>query len=220
MSNTALWDDLKRVPPEHLKNFKRAGGFTGSAIKPMWSFHKMTEKFGPCGVGWGVGAPVFQVVTGPEGEVLVYCTAAVWHGSPEHVVYGVGGDKAVGKNKYGLASDDEAFKKAFTDAITNALKMIGVGADVHMGLFDGSKYVDEEADKAAPQSPPEPSPMSAKAREYARDIQGCTTVSELDAWAKSTRSEMDKLPAEEVETLRKAWTARKAAITTAMKDAA
>jgi hypothetical protein len=41
--------------------------------------------------------------------------------------------------------DDEAFKKSFTDAITNALKLIGVGADVHMGLFEDSKYVAEVA---------------------------------------------------------------------------
>jgi hypothetical protein len=58
-------------------------------------------------------------------------------------VFGVGGDKVVIKQQSGLRSDDEAFKKAFTDAVTNALKLIGVGADVHMGLFDDSKYVNE-----------------------------------------------------------------------------
>ena len=147
MSNTALWDKLGKTDPAHTKQFKRAGGFSGTAIKPMWAYKRMTEEFGPCGKGWGIGEPSFQVVPGPEGEMLVYCTASIWYVAADesgpHTVYGVGGDKAVGKNKYGLASDDEAFKKAFTDAITNALKMIGVGADVHMGLFDDSKYVNE-----------------------------------------------------------------------------
>lgn len=141
MSNTALWDTLGKTDPAHTKGFKRAGGFSGTAIKPMWAYRRMTEEFGPCGKGWGVNAPSFQVVNGPEGEVLVYCTASIWYEEPGQVAFGVGGDKAVGKNKYGLSSDDEAFKKAFTDAITNALKMIGVGADVHMGLFDDNKYV-------------------------------------------------------------------------------
>ena len=56
-------------------------------------------------------------------------------------MFGVGGDKVVVKQSGGLRGDDEAFKKAFTDGITNALKMIGVGADVHMGMFDDDKYV-------------------------------------------------------------------------------
>lgn len=150
---TAIWDRLGRTDPAHTKKFKRAGGFEGTAIKPMFSYRRMTEEFGACGEGWGVGEPVFQVVPGPEGEMLVYCTASIWFGSREKVVYGVGGDKAVGKNKYGLVTDDEAFKKAFTDAITNALKLIGVGADVHMGLFDDSKYVNAIRDDFKAEAP-------------------------------------------------------------------
>ena len=106
----------------------------------------------------GVGEPSFQVVPGHEGELLVYCTASIWYGEDKATCYGVGGDKVVGKNKYGLNSDDEAFKKAFTDAVTNALKLIGVGADIHMGMFDDSKYVntmrEEFSDEPAkPQAP-------------------------------------------------------------------
>ena len=141
MTKTELWDKLGKTDPAHTKTFTRGGGFKGTAIKPMWSYRRMTEEFGPCGTGWGVGEPSFQIVAGPEGEVMVFCTASIWYGEARHTVYGVGGDKAVGKNKYGLQTDDEAFKKAFTDAVTNALKMIGVGADVHMGLFDDNKYV-------------------------------------------------------------------------------
>lgn len=140
-NNTYLWDRLGKTDPAHTKAFTRGGGFKGTAIKPMWSYRRMTEEFGPCGAGWGVCEPSFQVVPGPDGEVLVFCTASIWYGPEKHLVFGVGGDKAVGKNKHGLQTDDEAFKKAFTDAITNALKLIGVGADVHMGLFDDSKYI-------------------------------------------------------------------------------
>ena len=142
MSNTDLWDRLGKTDPKHTKPFQRSGGFKGTAIKPMFSYRLMTEEFGPCGEGWGVHEPSFQVYPGAEGEVLVYCTVSVWYGpQPVRMVCGVGGDKVISKFSSGLKSDDEAFKKAFTDAITNALKMIGVGADVHMGLFDDSKYV-------------------------------------------------------------------------------
>lgn len=142
MANTDLWDKLGKTDPAHTKQFTRGGGFRGTAIKPMWSYRRMTEEFGPCGQGWGINAPSFQVVP-TDGEVLVYCTVSIWYGERERVVFGVGGDKVVGKFTSGLKSDDEAFKKAFTDGITNALKMIGVGADVHMGMFDDNKYVNE-----------------------------------------------------------------------------
>jgi hypothetical protein len=141
MSNTALWDRLGRTDPKHTKPFKRSGGFSGTSIKPIYSYRRMTEEFGPCGEGWGINEPIFQVVTGSDGEVLVFCTASIWYGTKDKIVFGVGGDKVVVKQSSGLRGDDEAFKKAFTDGVTNALKMIGVGADVHMGLFDDDKYV-------------------------------------------------------------------------------
>jgi hypothetical protein len=150
MSNTDLWDKLGRTDPKHTKGFSRAGGFKGTAIKPMWAFRRMTEEFGACGIGWGINQPAFQVVPSGDGETLVYCTVSIWHGSRDQIVFGVGGDKVVAKRRDGGSfSDDEAFKKSFTDAITNALKLIGVGADVHMGLFDDSKYVAEVAKEFA-----------------------------------------------------------------------
>lgn len=139
---TALWDRLGKTDPAHTKGFQRAGGFKGTAIKPMWSFRRMTEEYGPCGVGWGINEPKFQTVETND-ETLVYCTVSVWHGDRANIVFGVGGDKAMAKFASGVRTDDEAFKKAFTDAVTNALKLIGVGADVHMGRFDDNKYVTE-----------------------------------------------------------------------------
>lgn len=152
MSDTlALWDKLGKTDPAHTKGFNRAGGFKGTAIKPIYTTKKMTEVFGPAGTGWGMGKPVFQVVPGSDGQVAVYCTVSLWYrevaddgiGMEPPTVYGVGGDMVVVKQSDKLRTDDEAFKKAFTDAIGNAMKHIGMSADVHMGLFDDSKYVSE-----------------------------------------------------------------------------
>lgn len=189
--NLVLWEKLGKTDPAHTKQFKRGGGFSGTAIKPMWSYKRMTEEFGPCGKGWGVCEPSFQVVPGPEGEVLVFCTASIWYGPEKNLVFGVGGDKAVGKNKYGLQTDDEAFKKAFTDAITNALKLIGVGADVHMGLFDDSKYVntmrDEFAEDKQTQTSPKPSAAHQKREldEIQKELLDCNSIVAVDNCAKS-----------------------------------
>lgn len=172
MSNTRLWDELGRTDPSATKSFKRAGGFQGTAIKPMWAFKRMTETFGPAGDGWGVNEPTFQVVQGVNNEVLVYCTVSIWWNEPgktdDNTVFGVGGDKVVthikANEQYNRPerweNDDEAFKKAYTDAITNALKLIGVGADVHLGLFDDNKYVSQMRREFAEEQNPQPLPPS------------------------------------------------------------
>lgn len=193
--NLALWDRLGKTDPKHTKAFSRAGGFRGTAIKPIYTTQKMTEEFGPAGQGWGMGEPSFQVVPGSDGQVAVFCTVALWYVTAESgdpcTVYGVGGDMVVVKQKDFLRTDDEAFKKAFTDAIGNAMKHLGMSADVHMGLFDDSKYVREvAAEFADDERPPrqieadEPKSLpKAKARDVdgqMRDeIDACQTVEEL-----------------------------------------
>lgn len=142
--NLAIWDELRKVDPAHTKPFKRSGGFSGTATKPIWLTMRMTSYFGPCGVGWGTTAPEFQVINAGD-EILVYCTVGLWHTKPEYLVYGVGGDKVRTIQSAGPKNSDEAFKGAHTDAIGNAMKSIGMIADIHMGLFDDSKYVREMA---------------------------------------------------------------------------
>lgn len=163
------WDKLSRTDPKHTKGFTRAGGFKGTAIKPIYTVQKMTEVFGAAGYGWGTNEPTFQVVPGSDGQVAVYCTVGLWiiYGTSEPSwVYGVGGDMVVVKQSSGLRTDDEAFKKAYTDALGNAMKHLGMSADVHMGLFDDSKYVQErereERSQEAPSEPVQPLPVPAK----------------------------------------------------------
>ena len=51
----------------------------------------------------------------------------------------------LGKKNGGL--DDEAPKKAMTDALTKAFSHLGVSADVFLGLFDNNKYVSDMKEK-------------------------------------------------------------------------
>ncbi|WP_207538757.1 hypothetical protein [Sabulicella rubraurantiaca] len=51
-------------------------------------------------------------------------------------------------------TDEEAWKKSLTDALTKAASEVGIGADVHLGRFDDVKYVearnqDAEAEQVA-----------------------------------------------------------------------
>jgi hypothetical protein len=145
-SNMELWEKLRRVDPKHSKEFQRAGGFRGTAIKPSVQERLMTEVFGPIGFGWGMTKPEYHHITAGD-EMLVYCTVGVWYrfkGEKSDIFWGEGGDKVCTVRKNGdISVDDEARKKSLTDAIGNALKRIGMAADIHMGLWDDSKYRDE-----------------------------------------------------------------------------
>lgn len=160
--NLDIWNRLGRTNPDHTKKFTRGGGFKGTAIKPIYTDQKMTEVFGACGDGWGYSEPTFQLVPGSDGQTAVYCWLSIWYRKPNgersEPVHGVGGDFAVKKFSSGLTTDDEAFKKAFTDALGNAMKHLGMSADVHMGLFDDNKYVSDlkrEFAEPAPERAPD-----------------------------------------------------------------
>lgn len=222
-ANMAIWNALSRTDPKHTKQFSRSGGFKGTALKPIWIVQRLTEQFGPVGTGWGMNEPQFQVVPAGD-EVMVYCTVGCWIAkqpgdeSYPAVFYGVGGDKVLGKNKYGLQSDDEAFKKAFTDAVGNAFKFLGVGADIHMGQFDDSKYVQEVAREFAggqsqgvgqgADSPRQTKPKAHSAlktayRQFIHEANGCGDGDELSAFLATADSV--KLVAEIREKLPHIW---------------
>jgi hypothetical protein len=143
--NLRIWSALETTNPKHTKPFQRAGGFKGTAIKPIYLTRLMTDQFGPCGVGWGMTKPEFQTIQCDK-ELLVFCSIAIWYveqGRRSELVYGEGGDKVTIASSSGTRNSDEAFKAAYTDALSNAMKHIGAAADVHMGMFDDSKYVKE-----------------------------------------------------------------------------
>ncbi len=146
--NTASWDRLSITAPKHANAFSRSGGFKGTAITPMWAITRMTEEFGPVGIGWGWTEHQHVVETG-----MVFTQVSVWYlgaGETEKAWVGPqwGGTSLFTGKRDDIANgkgtpDDECFKKSTTDAILKCLSYIGVGADIHMGLFDDSKYVEQ-----------------------------------------------------------------------------
>jgi hypothetical protein len=143
--NLRHWNELTTTDPKQTKPFQRPGGFKGTAIKPLWNIMRLTEHFGPMGIGWGTREPKFNVIdTGPGGEMMVYCVLECWYKDTSGEVgtlWGVGGDKIASKRSGAMFADDEAYKKCYTDALANAFLRIGTSADVHMGLFEDSKYL-------------------------------------------------------------------------------
>lgn len=146
-SHMTHWQAMARPPVTALKEIKggRLAGMTD--VNPQWRYQAMTEQFGMCGVGWKYVIDRLWTEPGCDGEVLAFAQASVFvrdsfgvWGDP---VVGIGGNHLITKEKAGLRNNDECWKMAVTDALSVALKMLGVAADVYAGRWDGAKYKDE-----------------------------------------------------------------------------
>jgi hypothetical protein len=202
-----LWNKLFFTPKEHTKEFTRGGGFKGTAIKPMYSIQQMTDTFGPCGTGWGYTKPEFDVTHEHEGQKLVYCTVGIWYiqdGKKSELVYGCGGDFVVKGNKNGLAPDDEAYKKSFTDALMNAMKHLGMGGQIHMGQFDGNKYAQETAKPATRRQMDDPNVIAEfesrgvdfnkQAKDLIEQLRQFQIIENLEQWKLDNKKAIASLP--------------------------
>lgn len=123
--NMRVYNAVREVPRSAQRAFNN-GRFSGTDINPVWRIEKMTELFGPCGEGWYFGEPQFI-----RAESTVNCVLPLYvktaDGAWSAPVYGVGGNTLV-SNKGAVS--DEAYKMAYTDAQSNATKLLGVGADI------------------------------------------------------------------------------------------
>jgi len=145
VENLELWDSLKIVPKWALKTIA-AGRLKGkSDIKPQWKYMALTEKFGPCGIGWKYTIDKQWIETGANGEVFAFTNISLFikvEGKWSEAIPATGGSKLVQKEKDYLYNNDEAFKMSDTDALGTACKMVGVAASVFLGQWDGTKYTD------------------------------------------------------------------------------
>jgi len=139
-----IWNKLKQPPASALKKIGggRLKGMTD--INPQWRYKVMTEQFGVCGVGWKYEILNTWSEQGAEGVVLSFAKVALYikNGEWSDPIHGIGGSTMVAKETGGLYSSDECYKMAVTDALSVAMKMLGVASDIYEGLWDGSKYRD------------------------------------------------------------------------------
>lgn len=150
-----IWNAVAETDPRHTKAFSRGGGFKGSAINSTYLIRKATELWGPMGARWGVrivketmlqGAPLLDGEGKAIGHELVHqLQVDLFYpaGDTEGTVTHFGQTQFVGRNKNGMFTDEEAPKKSLTDAIGKCLSMLGFSADIYLGLYDDSKYVEE-----------------------------------------------------------------------------
>lgn len=135
--------DMGRNVPDEAKKPISAGRLKGMTdINPMWRIKRLTEMFGPCGIGWWYVIKDKRMERGSKDEVCAFVDIDLFYKYNDEVsqpIPGTGGSKFVALEKNGLYTSDECFKMALTDAISVSAKAIGIGADVYYAA-DRDKY--------------------------------------------------------------------------------
>ena len=166
--NMRIYEEGRNVPPEAKKAFNN-GKFSGTDINPMWRIKKLTELFGPAGVGW-----YYEVISERSERLNDDTVIAVvdlnlyikQDGEWSKPIYGTGGNQLVSKTSRGISTSDEGYKMALTDALSVACKALGIGADVYFDK-DKTKYTmaDGQDKNRQPDAPARPSGTAKMADE-------------------------------------------------------
>lgn len=142
MDNMELFRAFRDTPIEARKTIQagRLKGFTD--INPMWRFKRLTEVFGPCGIGWKYEITSQRTIPGAAGEIAAFVDVNLYYkhdGEWSSPIPGIGGSTFVANESKGLRTSDEAFKMALTDAISVACKALGMSSDIYFEK-DRTKY--------------------------------------------------------------------------------
>lgn len=141
MENLNLYIKLKDTPKEAQKNFNN-GRFSGTDINPMYRIKRLTDEFGPCGLGWYYEITDKWLEPGADGSIACFVNINLYvkYGDEwSKPIQGTGGNMFIQKNSRGLQTNDEAYKMALTDALSVSCKALGLGADIYFAN-DRTKY--------------------------------------------------------------------------------
>lgn len=160
--NLSIFNKVRKVPDNALKQIN-AGRLKGmSDVNPVWRILAMTDTFGICGVGWKY--EITKQWTETYGnEIKGFCNINMFikvDGEWSDAIPGTGGASFVAMESNGAYVSDEVYKMALTDALSVAMKSIGVAADIYFskGADLGTKYAinEQAANGALPTQPTDP----------------------------------------------------------------
>lgn len=148
--NLSIYNKVRSVPQTALKTIG-AGRLKGmSDVNPVWRILTMTDTFGVCGIGWKYEITKQWTETFGN-EVKGFCNINLYvkvDGEWSDAIPGTGGSSFVTMERNGAYVSDEVYKMALTDALSVAMKSLGVAADIYFakGADLGTKYaINEQA---------------------------------------------------------------------------
>jgi hypothetical protein len=208
----SIWERNKTPDPKYVKEFNRGGGFKGSATNTQYMIQRATEEFGPNGIGWGVDITDEQYVPGghltdTDKTIIHVVRGYVWYmqeGTRYQTSEQFGQTTFVGKNKYGVFTDEEAPKKSVTDMMLKCLSLLGFSADIFLGHWDDNKYVNDvrkqfDVPKQKKQQPPEnvnldPDTAAGLVNHIVKLADGIETEQGLKDLYNDNKAQIERLP--------------------------
>ena len=192
--NMKIWDQLQHTDPNATKTAPSKWGKKITTIDPMSQIQSMTSMFGPVGKGWKYEVE-YKYIDG-----LVFAEVKIKWFDKQWNEYGpVCSVQNLTNTRGGL--DDEAPKKAMTDAMTKAFSHLGMSADVFLGKFDDSKYVEQmkqEFSQPQPQEIPKTNgkrniklDMQFNMDQIKKDIKAIDDIYLLRSWKKDNPNLFD-----------------------------
>lgn len=137
-NNLELWGKVQKTNPKYTKEAK-VGGMKITSICPQYQVMMVTEQFGVYGKAWG-----FKNISLDYNLIEKY-NMIVFKGTfffPDGEFEIINSCKLYMDRKLTMLDDNFA-KKIETDALTKAISKLGFNADVFLGKFDDSRYVNE-----------------------------------------------------------------------------
>lgn len=159
--NLKLWRSVEKTPPAMTK-LVSFGKRKWTNIDPQWQLQKATDKWGPYGHRWGMRNIKYQIVevksndkvaleTKNEKGDVVQSTEILADFIKYSIIleaeffYPLDGKEVafqiINDDKYSV--DDDVLKKIITNTRSKALSWLGFSADVFLGKFDDTKYVED-----------------------------------------------------------------------------
>lgn len=158
INNLELWSKVEKTNPKYTKPAK-VGGMNITSIAPQFQILNATEQFGPYGKNWGFKKIEFDysITNTPiEINVMDWKTKITEKVS---TILGLVGFKATfffPNGEFEITNsikiftdnnhskiDDNYAKKLETDALTKALSKLGFNADIFLGKFDDTRYLED-----------------------------------------------------------------------------
>lgn len=158
--NLVLWRSVENTPPDMTKDVS-FGKRHYTAIDPQWQLRRATALWGPYGHRWGLRNIKYQIVEMKGNDVVTLQTKDAQgkvvqsvEQMADYIKYSIileaeffypAADGTtvhfpiLNDDKY--QADDEVLKKLITNTRSKALSWLGFSADVFLGKFDDTKYV-------------------------------------------------------------------------------
>lgn len=193
--NKALWKRAFMTDPRAVKPIT-GKAYKGNSPKPYWIVERLTEEFGPCGIGWGFTILSERMERLTETDVLHVAVVRMWYeldgkrgefeqiGQTKATYWSAGkgqNDGSKGQNDGKMVVDEDAPKKSVTDALVKCASYLGFAGDIFSGMWDDSKYVENAAAEYISKEKAEA--RAAWLEEQALKLESCASMAELgEVW--------------------------------------